>query len=360
MSDGADSWDAFLCHGSYETFMPTSRRRCWRFTPGSDEGGTLRQINRQEAEKLIRTTTGDFRRREVRKWRLGTHFTEVHRYHDWNDPRDGELVREDCRRAQEAARLNDVSRVRGPLLELHGVYRLDGVSLVLQWLLGRTDNPIRHEVAVPSHRQEKHRHLRLPKPCFDLSFAESSDNESNAPSFGSKARSSFRPGDAEPVCHRRPLLRRHWTMKSFDSSRGYAEMPMSSREIHESEYTIQGDKSTVPSVFRLGDATRATLDCSNAQSLGCRECGKHDLRSRAVAVGDRGSSDSMGWWQRIEETLDDHRRDVRLLGLRIESLEGELLRPSTTTDKQSIFARVEEIAENIEDLCQMNHMEIFR
>ena len=40
----------------------------------------MRQINRQDAEKLIMTTMSDFRRREVRKWRFGTHFTDFHRF----------------------------------------------------------------------------------------------------------------------------------------------------------------------------------------------------------------------------------------------------------------------------------------
>ena len=40
----------------------------------------MRQINRHDAEKLIMTTMSDIRRREVRKWRFGTHFTEFHRF----------------------------------------------------------------------------------------------------------------------------------------------------------------------------------------------------------------------------------------------------------------------------------------
>eukprot|EP00439_Symbiodinium_sp_Y106_P069718 s4554_g12.t1 len=80
----------------------------------SDNGGTMRQINRKDAEQLIMTTMGDFRRRGVRKWRFGTHFTDFHRFDEWDYSSDAERICADYRRAQEAARLNDVPRGRSP------------------------------------------------------------------------------------------------------------------------------------------------------------------------------------------------------------------------------------------------------
>ena len=80
----------------------------------SDEGGTMRQINRRDAERLIMHTMGDFRRREVRKWRFGTHFTEFHDYEKWDQSIDADRVRSEYQRAQEVARMNDVPRARSP------------------------------------------------------------------------------------------------------------------------------------------------------------------------------------------------------------------------------------------------------
>ena len=60
----------------------------------------------------------------------------------------------------------------------------------------------------------------------------------------------------------------------------------------------------------------------------------------------------MEWWQRVEEVLDDHRRDVRLIVPRLQVVEAEL-RPSVT-ERQTLFSRVEQIAENIED-PYLNH-----
>ena len=191
-ADRSDSWDAFLCHSSHETFdaaIPRSMlavypasvakntvipykdcrqfhrdfindhwmvpdfichkwfqgtceypNSCWnqhgmtfdsalrmafniqlasrgRHPPvqfRSDNGGTMRQINRKDAEQLIMTTMGDFRRRGVRKWRFGTHFTDFHRFDEWDYSSDAERICADYRRAQEAARLNDVPRGRSP------------------------------------------------------------------------------------------------------------------------------------------------------------------------------------------------------------------------------------------------------
>eukprot|EP00439_Symbiodinium_sp_Y106_P062274 s5495_g9.t1 len=57
---------------------------------------------------IIMHTMGDFRRREVRKWRFGTHFTEYHDYEVWDRSIDADRVRSEYRRSQEVARMNDV------------------------------------------------------------------------------------------------------------------------------------------------------------------------------------------------------------------------------------------------------------
>ena len=74
----------------------------------------MRQINRRDAERLIMHTMGDFRRREVRKWRFGTHFTECHDYEEWDQSIDADRVRSEYRRAEEVSRMNDVPRARSP------------------------------------------------------------------------------------------------------------------------------------------------------------------------------------------------------------------------------------------------------
>ena len=74
----------------------------------------MRQINRRDAEGIIMHTMGDFRRREVRKWWFGTHFTEYHDYEDWDRSIDADRVRSEYRRSQEVARMNDVPRARSP------------------------------------------------------------------------------------------------------------------------------------------------------------------------------------------------------------------------------------------------------
>ena len=193
--DRSDSWDAFLCHGSFETFdgiiprsilavypeevandkiipyknsgrrsvpditrartaitapialtstptlstiigwSPTSSATSGpsdsalrsafnvqlssrgRYPPvqfRSEEGGTTRQINRRDAARIIMHTMGDFRRREVRKWRFGTHFTEYLDYENWDQSIDAFRVRSEYRRSQEVARMNDVPRARSP------------------------------------------------------------------------------------------------------------------------------------------------------------------------------------------------------------------------------------------------------
>ena len=92
--------------------QPSSRGRYPPVQFRSEEGGTMRQINRRDAARIIMHTMGDFRRREVRKWRFGTHFTEYHDYEDWDRSIDADRVRSEY--SQEVARMNDVPRARSP------------------------------------------------------------------------------------------------------------------------------------------------------------------------------------------------------------------------------------------------------
>ena len=64
-------------------------------------GGRLRQINREDAARLTLSRLADFRRREVRNWRFGKHFTYVYDVRCWDDSRDAVEVREDYRKANE-------------------------------------------------------------------------------------------------------------------------------------------------------------------------------------------------------------------------------------------------------------------
>ena len=171
----------------------------------------MRQINRQDAEKLIMTTMGDFRRREVRKWRFGTHFTDFHRFDEWDNSSDAERIRSEYRRAQEVARLNDVQRGRSPR-HARGASSRRGNSRppVASW----TNRP-RGRSSFPPAREAPSSSTGT-RPYFDLSFAESTDNQSNfrRRSDGcrsrKRARSSLRSSMSTPRSRRnRRSLPRH-------------------------------------------------------------------------------------------------------------------------------------------------------
>ena len=159
--------------------------------------------NRRDAERLIMHTMGDFRRREVRKWWFGTRFTEFHHY---DQSIDADRVRSDYRRAQEVARVNDVPRGRSPRTT-RGLSHLDEVAHANRRHPGQIGPRLqRPGGAAPFPLRE--RHLRLLRRLDHSSiFAESTDNESNAPSFGGGASSSFRPGDAEDAARSTPVPR---------------------------------------------------------------------------------------------------------------------------------------------------------
>ena len=44
------------------------------------DGGTIRQINREEARRMIRTTTLQYRMSAIRKWHFGTSWTTYYEY----------------------------------------------------------------------------------------------------------------------------------------------------------------------------------------------------------------------------------------------------------------------------------------
>ena len=134
----------------------------------------MRQINRRDAARIIMHTMGDFRRREVRKWRFGTHFTEYHDYEDWDRSIDADRVRSECRRSQEVARMNDVPRARSPRTT-------------------RRPSPRRASSRPPSASWTNRTVNTPPRGCS--SFAPSARN--TFVSLGGGTGSAFRPGDAE-------------------------------------------------------------------------------------------------------------------------------------------------------------------
>ena len=163
----------------------------------SEEGGTMRQINHRDAARIIMHTMGDFRRREVRKWKSGTHFTEYHDYEVWDRSIDADRVRSEYRRSQEVARMNDVPRARSPRTTRRpSPRRASSRRPSASWTNRTVNTPPRGRSSFPPVRETPSSSTTT-RPFFDLSFAETTDNESNAPSFGGGAGSAFRPGDAE-------------------------------------------------------------------------------------------------------------------------------------------------------------------
>ena len=69
-------------------------------------GGQIRQINRDNAARLILRNLADYRRREIRRWRFGTHFTLfLPRL-----PRVGQISR--CLRSSRYRNANEEARFR--------------------------------------------------------------------------------------------------------------------------------------------------------------------------------------------------------------------------------------------------------
>eukprot|EP00439_Symbiodinium_sp_Y106_P064625 s3548_g10.t1 len=127
---------------------------------------------------LIMHTMGDFRRREVRKWRFGTHFTECHDYEEWDQSIDADRVSQNYTTTFSSK--SEFTPTHGILDEPDGNYTDTGAQFL-------------------SPCKEASSSSTTTRPFFDLSFAESTDNESNAPSFDGGTGSSFRPDDASPA-----------------------------------------------------------------------------------------------------------------------------------------------------------------
>ena len=169
----------------------------------SAEGGTMRQINRRDVKRIILNIISDNRRGELRRWRFGTHFTCFHRFDQWDVSSDAEGVREAYCRAKDAARLNDLPRARSPR-NFRGVSprRGDSRPPVASWT-NRPSTPPRGRssffsscatVDLLHNPRDQH---RLPDHSSTSPLLSRPTTESNAPSLGGGAGSSFRSGDAE-------------------------------------------------------------------------------------------------------------------------------------------------------------------
>ena len=137
----------------------------------SEKGGTMRQINRRDAARIIMHTMGDFRRREVRKWRFGTHFTEYHDYEVWDRSIDADRVRSEYRRSQEVARMNDVPRVRSPRTTRRpSPRRASSRPPSASWTSRTVNTPPRGRSSFPPVRETSSSSTTT-RPFFELSFA---------------------------------------------------------------------------------------------------------------------------------------------------------------------------------------------
>ena len=75
----------------------------------AEDGGVIRQVNREQARAWIQKSMAHFRHTPIRKWHFGTNFTRYYDYEAWNRSPEAEQVR-----AELSARANEPYRGRSP------------------------------------------------------------------------------------------------------------------------------------------------------------------------------------------------------------------------------------------------------
>ena len=165
----------------------------------SDDGGVIRQVNREKARAWIQKSMAHFRHTQIRKWHFGTNFTRYYDYEAWNVSPEADALREEL-----AARDNEPYRGRSPR---HTSSRRSSSRVPAAWS-DRAKTPRRSGLFPPAESSfpsapssSTHR-----KSFFQVHT--DTDSEASAPSFGAGARPAFRPGDGAGLTHRFQLLAR--------------------------------------------------------------------------------------------------------------------------------------------------------